>query len=156
MRIGQGFDVHRLVSGRRLVLGGVEIPYEMGLLGHSDADVLIHAIMDAILGAVGAGDIGVHFSDRDPQFKDIDSTILLKRVLALLTNQNYRIVNIDATVIAERPKLSGYIPQMKRRIADLAGIEISQINIKATTTEGLGFTGRGEGIGALTVVLLER
>lgn len=156
MRIGQGFDVHRLVSGRRLVLGGVEIPCEMGLLGHSDADVLIHAIMDAILGAVGAGDIGVHFSDRDPQFKDIDSTILLKRVLALLTNQNYRIVNIDATVIAERPKLSGYIPQMKRRIADLAGIEISQINIKATTTEGLGFTGRGEGIGALTVVLLER
>lgn len=156
MRIGQGFDVHRLASGRRLILGGVEVPYEMGLLGHSDADVLIHAIMDALLGAAGLGDIGIHFSDRDPQFKDIDSTKLLQRVLSLINNQNYRVMNIDATVIAERPKLSGYIPQMKRRIAELAGIEISQINIKATTTEGLGSTGRGEGIGALAVVLLEQ
>ncbi len=155
MRIGQGFDVHRLVSGRRLFLGGIEIPYEMGLLGHSDADVLIHAVMDALLGAIGAGDIGVHFPDRDPDFKDIDSTILLKRVLTLINDQNYQIKNIDATIIAERPKLAGYISPMRQRIANLAEIEISRVNIKATTTEGLGFTGRGEGIGALAVVLLE-
>jgi 2-C-methyl-D-erythritol 2,4-cyclodiphosphate synthase len=156
MRIGQGFDVHRLVSGRRLILGGVEIPYEMGLLGHSDADVLIHALMDALLGAIGTGDIGVHFPDGDPEYKDIDSAILLQRVLSLIDNQGYQIANLDATIIAERPKLAGYIPQIRERIAVLAQIDIVQINIKATTTEGLGFTGRGEGIGALAVVLLER
>jgi 2-C-methyl-D-erythritol 2,4-cyclodiphosphate synthase len=156
MRIGQGFDVHRLVPGRRLILGGVEVPYEMGLLGHSDADVLIHALMDALLGAIGAGDIGVHFPDRDPDYKDIDSTILLQRVLSLISNQGYQITNLDGTIIAERPKLAGYIPQMKQRIAELARIDISQVSIKATTTEGLGFTGRGEGIAALAVVLLEQ
>lgn len=156
MRIGQGFDVHRLVPGRRLILGGVEVPYEMGLLGHSDADVLIHALMDALLGAIGAGDIGVHFPDRDPDYKDIDSTILLQRVLLLINNQGYQIANLDATIIAERPKLAGYIPQMKQRIAGLAQIDISRVSIKATTTEGLGFTGRGEGIAALAVVLLEQ
>lgn len=156
MRIGQGFDVHRLVPGRRLILGGVEVPYEMGLLGHSDADVLIHALMDALLGAIGAGDIGVHFPDRDPDYKDIDSTILLQRVLSLINKQGYQITNLDATIIAERPKLAGYIPQMKQRIAELAQIDISQVSIKATTTEGLGFTGQGEGIAALAVVLLEQ
>lgn len=156
MRIGQGFDVHRLVSGRRLILGGLEVPYEMGLLGHSDADVLIHALMDALLGAIGAGDIGVHFPDRDPDYKDIDSTILLQRVLSLINNQGYQITNLDATIIAERPKLAGYIPQMKQRIAELAHINISRVSIKATTTEGLGFTGQGEGIAVLAVVLLEQ
>lgn len=155
MRIGQGFDVHRLVSGRKLVLGGVEVPYEMGLLGHSDADVLIHAIMDALLGAVGAGDIGAHFPDNDPVFKGIDSTVLLERVITLVKNHGFQIVNIDGTIIAQRPKLAEYIPQMRQRIAELAGVEVSQINIKATTTEGLGFTGRGEGIGALAVALVE-
>ncbi len=156
MRIGQGFDVHRLVSGRRLILGGVEIPCEMGLLGHSDADVLIHAVMDALLGAIGAGDIGGHFPDSNLKFKDIDSMILLKQVLTLINHHGYQIANIDATIIAERPKLAGYIPQMRERIANLAGIEVSQINIKATTTEGLGFPGRGEGIGALAVALVEK
>ncbi len=156
MRIGQGFDVHQLVPGRRLVLGGVEVPYEFGLLGHSDADVLIHAVMDALLGAIGAGDIGVHFPDRDPEFKDIDSMVLLQRVLSLVNQHGYRIGNIDATIIAQRPKLAEYIPQMRQKIANLAGTEVSQINIKATTTEGLGFTGRGEGIGALAVALVEK
>lgn len=156
MRIGQGFDVHRLVLGRRLVLGGVEVPYEMGLLGHSDADVLIHALIDALLGAIGAGDIGVHFPDRDPDYKDIDSTVLLQRVLSLINEQGCQIINLDATIITERPKLAGYIPQMRQRIADLAGIDISRVSIKATTTERLGFTGRGEGIAALAVVLLEQ
>ncbi|NLY73845.1 MAG: 2-C-methyl-D-erythritol 2,4-cyclodiphosphate synthase [Firmicutes bacterium] len=156
MRIGQGFDVHRLVPGRRLVLGGVEIPYELGLLGHSDADVLLHAVMDALLGAIGAGDIGGYFPDHDPIYKDSDSALLLKQVLAMVKEKGFRIENIDVTVIAERPKLASHIPGMKGRIAELAGIEISQVNIKATTTEGLGFTGRGEGIAALAVVLLER
>lgn len=155
MRIGQGFDVHRLVSGRRLILGGVEIPFELGLLGHSDADVLVHAVMDALLGAVGAGDIGTHFPDNDPSFKDIDSMVLLKRVLSLINENGYQIANLDATIIAERPKLAKYIPEMRRKIAALAGTDLSQISIKATTTEGLGFTGRGEGIGALAVALLE-
>lgn len=156
MRIGQGFDVHRLVSGRRLIIGGVEISYEMGLLGHSDADVLVHALMDALLGAIGAGDIGAHFPDQDPDYKDIDSTILLQRVLSLINDQGYQIANLDATIIAERPKLAGYIPQIRQRIADLARINMGQVSVKATTTEGLGFTGRGEGIGALAVVLLEQ
>jgi 2-C-methyl-D-erythritol 2,4-cyclodiphosphate synthase len=155
MRIGQGFDVHRLVSGRKLVLGGVEVPYEMGLLGHSDADVLIHAVIDALLGAIGAGDIGGHFPDNDPDFKGIDSTVLLKRVITLVNDRGFQIANIDGTIIAERPKLAGYIPQMRQKIAELAGVEVSQINIKATTTEGLGFTGRGEGISVLAVALVE-
>ncbi|MGE5606904.1 MAG: 2-C-methyl-D-erythritol 2,4-cyclodiphosphate synthase [Bacteroidota bacterium] len=155
MRIGQGFDVHRLVSGRKLVLGGVEVPYEMGLLGHSDADVLIHAVMDALLGAIGAGDIGVHFPDNDPSFKDIDSMVLLERVLTLVNEHGFRIGNIDGTIIAQRPKLAGYIPQMRQRIAELAGVDVSRINIKATTTESLGFTGRGEGIGAMAIALVE-
>lgn len=155
MRIGQGLDVHRLVSGRKLILGGVEVPYEKGLLGHSDADVLIHAVMDALLGAIGAGDIGVHFPDNDPGFKDIDSMVFLKRVLALVNEHGFKIVNIDGTIIAQQPKLAGYIPQMRQKIADLAGVEVSRINIKATTTEGLGFTGRGEGIGALAIALVE-
>lgn len=155
MRIGQGFDIHRLVADRRLILGGVEIPYEKGLLGHSDADVLLHAVMDALLGAIGAGDIGTHFPDKDPNFKDIDSSVLLKQVLILISERGYRVTNIDGTIIAQQPKLAAYIPQMRQRIAELAGVEVSRINIKATTTEGLGFTGRGEGIGALAVVLVE-
>ncbi|MGE5606684.1 MAG: 2-C-methyl-D-erythritol 2,4-cyclodiphosphate synthase [Bacteroidota bacterium] len=154
MRIGQGFDVHRLVPGRRLVLGGVEIPYELGLLGHSDADVLTHAIMDAMLGAVGAGDIGIHFPDTDPAYKDAHSTILLKNVLQKVNEAGYRVVNIDATIIAEKPKLAGYIPLIRGNLGLVIGAEPVQINIKATTTEGLGFTGRGEGIGAMAAVLL--
>lgn len=156
MRIGQGFDVHRLVPGRRLVLGGVEIPYELGLLGYSDADVLTHAIMDAMLGAVGAGDIGIHFPDTDPAFKDADSTILLKNVLQKVNEAGYRVVNIDATIIAEKPKLAGYIPLIRANLGLVIGVEPVQINIKATTTEGLGFTGRGEGIGAMAVALLSK
>lgn len=155
MRIGQGFDVHRLVSNRRLVLGGVTIPYEFGLLGHSDADVLIHAIMDALLGAIGAGDIGRHFPDTDPSFKDADSVKLLQSVLEMVGKAGYRIMNIDATVIAQKPKLAGYIPLMREKLCKVLGIsEVSAVNVKATTTEGLGFTGSGEGIAAMAVVLL--
>ncbi len=156
MRIGQGFDVHRLVPNRRLVLGGVEIPYEMGLLGHSDADVLVHAIMDALLGAIGAGDIGRHFPDTDPNFKDADSMGLLRNVLDKVNKAGYQVGNIDATIIAQKPKLAGYIPLMRKNIADLIRIEEAAINVKATTTEGLGFTGRGEGIGAMAVVLINK
>ncbi len=155
MRIGQGFDVHRLISGGKLVLGGIEVPYEMGLLGHSDADVLIHAIMDALLGAIGAGDIGVHFSDNDPGFKGIDSAVLLKRVIKIVNDHGFQIVNIDGTIVAQRPKLAEYIPQMRQKIAEIGGVEVSRISIKATTSEGLGFTGRGEGIGALAVALVK-
>lgn len=155
MRIGQGFDVHRLVPGRRLILGGVTIPYELGLLGHSDADVLIHAIMDALLGAIGAGDIGMHFPDTDPAFKGADSMELLKTVLEKVKQSGYRVVNIDATMIAQKPKLADYIPLMQGNIAGLINDEKIQVNIKATTTEGLGFTGRGEGIGAMAVVLVK-
>jgi len=154
MRIGQGFDVHRLVPKRSLVLGGVIIPYEFGLLGHSDADVLIHAIMDAILGAVGAGDIGRHFPDNDQVYLDIQSTELLKKVMRIISDSGLSIVNIDATIIAERPKLSGYIPEMRQILARCTETDSSRINIKATTTEGLGFTGCGEGIAAMAVVLL--
>lgn len=155
MRIGQGFDVHRLVPERALILGGVTIPYELGLLGHSDADVLIHAIMDALLGAIGAGDIGRHFPDNDSTYKDIQSTLLLNKVMALVHDSGFTIANIDATIIAEAPKLAGYIPKMREILAEIAGVEVARINIKATTTEGLGFTGRGEGIAAMAVVLLE-
>lgn len=155
MRIGQGFDVHQLVPGRELILGGVKVPYELGLLGHSDADVLIHAIMDALLGAIGAGDIGIHFPDTDPRYRGADSTQLLAEVLRLVAEAGYRIGNVDATIIAQRPKLAGYIPQMRERLAGVAGCDRSALNIKATTTEKLGFTGRGEGIAAQAVVLLE-
>ncbi len=155
MRIGQGFDVHRLVPNRRLVLGGVTIPHEFGLLGHSDADVLIHAIMDALLGAIGAGDIGRHFPDTDPSFKDADSVKLLQSVLEMVGKAGYRIMNIDATIIAQKPKLAGYIPLMQEKLCKVMEIsEVSAVNVKATTTEGLGFTGSGEGIAAMAVVLL--
>ncbi|HOJ76524.1 MAG TPA: 2-C-methyl-D-erythritol 2,4-cyclodiphosphate synthase [Bacillota bacterium] len=155
MRIGQGYDVHRLVEGRKLIIGGVEIPYEKGLLGHSDADVLTHAIMDALLGAIGAGDIGGHFPDNNQQYKDADSLVLLKQVLDLVAAKGYSIVNIDATIIAQKPKMANFIPQMRQKIAAVATISVEQINIKATTTEGLGFTGRSEGIAAQAVVLLQ-
>jgi 2-C-methyl-D-erythritol 2,4-cyclodiphosphate synthase len=154
MRIGQGFDVHRLTTGRKLILGGVTIPYELGLLGHSDADVLVHAIMDALLGAAAAGDIGHHFPDNDPQFRDADSLNLLRSVGGIVRDAGLRIGNIDATIIAERPKLAVFIPEMRRRIAAALEISIEQVNIKATTTEGLGFSGRGEGIAALATACL--
>ena len=155
MRIGTGYDVHRLVEGRRLILGGVEIPYEKGLLGHSDADVLVHAIMDALLGAAALGDIGQHFPDTDPAFEGADSLKLLARVGELLSDAGYVTGNIDATVIAQRPKLAAYIPKMKEHIAETLGLDPSQVNIKATTEEHLGFTGRGEGISAQAVCTIE-
>ncbi len=155
MRIGTGYDVHRLVEGRKLILGGVEITHELGLLGHSDADVLLHAIMDALLGAAALGDIGQHFPDNDPAYEGADSLKLLEQVGGLLYKEGYVIANIDATLIAQRPKLAGYILQMKKNIAGTLGLDLSQINIKATTEEQLGFTGREEGISAQAVCLLE-
>ena len=146
MRVGMGYDVHRLVEDRKLILGGVEIPNEKGLLGHSDADVLLHAIMDALLGAAALGDIGKHFPDTDPAYKGISSIRLLEHVGKLLEEQNYVVGNIDATIIAQRPKMAPHIPQMRANVAKALQIEESQINIKATTEEGLGFTGTGEGI----------
>ena len=154
MRIGQGYDVHRLVEGRKLILGGVEIPYEKGLLGHSDADVLLHAVMDALLGAAALGDIGQHFPDSDERYKGISSVELLKEVGKILQENGYRIENIDSTVIAQRPKLLPYRPQMAKNIADALGIEPDQVSVKATTEEGLGFTGAGEGISAQAIALL--
>lgn len=156
MRIGHGYDVHQLVEGRALVIGGVTIPHPKGLLGHSDADVLIHAICDACLGAAGLGDIGRHFPDSDVKYKDIDSRILLRRVGAALTAQSWRVANVDSTVIAQAPKLAPYLAQMTDNIAADLGIRPSQVNVKATTTERLGFAGREEGIAAHAVVLLER
>jgi 2-C-methyl-D-erythritol 2,4-cyclodiphosphate synthase len=155
MRIGTGYDVHKLIEDRNLILGGVRIPYEKGLLGHSDADVLIHAIMDALLGAAALGDIGRHFPDTDPAFKGISSIELLKRVRALLEDKLYFIENIDATIIAQKPKLASFIPEMVSNIANALGIEENRVNIKATTEEGLGFTGAGLGIAANAVCLLE-
>lgn len=155
MRIGQGYDVHCLIENRKLILGGVEIPYNKGLLGHSDADVLLHAIMDALLGAAALRDIGYHFSDRDPQYKDADSRDLLRRVWKLLSDNGYKVINVDATIIAEQPKCSPYLEQMIENIAADLRIGRNCINVKATTTEGLGFTGRGEGIAAQAVALLE-
>lgn len=155
MKIGMGYDVHKLVEGRKLILGGVEIPYEKGLLGHSDADVLIHAIMDALLGAAALGDIGKHFPDTDPAYKGADSMDLLGEVRKKLDDQNYIIGNIDATVIAQKPKLASYIEQMRGNIADTLGIDKNQVNVKATTEEGLGFTGQGQGISAQAICLLE-
>lgn len=155
MRIGHGYDVHRLVSGRELIIGGENIPFEMGLLGHSDADVLLHAVCDALLGAAALGDIGKHFPDSDPRFEGIDSRILLRKTAELLRGKGYRIVNIDATIIAQRPKLAGFIEKMRGNIASDCGIETDAVNIKATTEEGLGFTGKAEGIAAHAVCLIE-
>lgn len=155
MRIGHGYDVHRLTPGRRLVLGGVEVPYELGLLGHSDADVLTHALMDALLGAAGLGDIGKAFPDSDPAYEGISSLLLLKRVMELLAGKGLRVGNADMTILCQRPKLAGYIPAMRATLADCLGTPEDRVNIKATTEEGLGFTGRGEGIAAHAVVLLE-
>ena len=154
MRVGMGYDVHRLAEGRNLILGGVQIPWEKGLLWHSDADVLIHAIMDALLGAAALGDIGRHFPDTDPAYEGISSVMLLKHVAELLQENGYGITNIDATIIAQKPKMAPHIPQMRENIADALGIGLSALNIKATTEEGLGFTGRGEGIASQAICLL--
>ncbi|MDR0140416.1 2-C-methyl-D-erythritol 2,4-cyclodiphosphate synthase [Metabacillus idriensis] len=154
LRIGQGFDVHQLVEGRPLILGGIEIPYEKGLLGHSDADVLLHTVADACLGAIAAGDIGKHFPDTDPEFKDADSAKLLQHVWHLVKEKGYSLSNIDCTIIAQKPKMAPYIDQMRGRIAELLEADISQVNVKATTTEQLGFTGRGEGIASQATVLI--
>ena len=154
MKVGMGYDVHRLTENRNLILGGVKIPWEKGLLGHSDADVLIHAIMDALLGAAALGDIGQHFPDTDPAYKGISSIKLLVHVAELLRKQEYAVGNIDATVIAQKPKMAPHIPQMRKNMADALGISESKINIKATTEEGLGFTGRGEGIASQAICLL--
>ena len=154
MRIGFGYDVHPLVPGRPLILGGVEIPYILGLQGHSDADVLIHAICDAVLGAIGEGDIGKHFPDTDLGYKGIRSTLLLKRVVSIMRGKAFHLINIDTTVVAEKPKLAGFIPRMVKEVADVFEIETGRINVKATTSEGLGFPGRGEGIAAYAVALV--
>ena len=156
MRVGLGYDVHKLVEGRDLIIGGVNIPYEKGLLGHSDADVLLHAISDALLGAAALGDIGKHFPDTDPKYKGADSLKLLEHVGKLLEENLYIIENIDATIIAQRPKMAPHIPQMRENIARVLGVEVDQVNIKATTEEGLGFTGAGEGILLKLSVQLKR
>ena len=156
VRIGFGFDVHKLVEGRDLWMGGVKIPHTLGLLGHSDADVLIHAICDAILGAANMRDIGFHFPDTAGEYKDIDSKILLKKTVALVREKGYEIGNIDATICAERPKMNPHIPEMQRVLSEVIGIDIDDISIKATTTEKLGFTGREEGISAYAVALIEK
>lgn len=154
MRIGHGYDVHKLTENRRLILGGVDIPYEKGLLGHSDADVLLHAVADALLGAAGFGDIGGMFPDTDPAFKDADSVKLLEQVVARLQANGYTVGNIDATVLAQRPKLAPFIPQMRDNIAKACGVTADAVNVKATTEEGLGFTGAGEGIAAHAVCII--
>ncbi|GIP61229.1 2-C-methyl-D-erythritol 2,4-cyclodiphosphate synthase [Paenibacillus woosongensis] len=156
IRIGQGFDVHQLVEDRPCIIGGVTIPFEKGLLGHSDADVLLHAITDAVLGALGLGDIGRHFPDTDPAYKDADSLKLLERVWAMAVERGYRLGNLDATIIAQRPKMAPYIPQMVEVIAGVLQAEPELVNVKASTTEQLGFNGRGEGITALCVVCLTK
>lgn len=156
MRIGHGYDVHRLVEGRKLILGGAEIPFDKGLLGHSDADVLLHAISDSLLGAAALGDIGKHFPDTDESFKGANSLLLLEKVCALLKEKGYKIVNIDATVLAQRPKLKDYIEKMRENIARACNIDIDAISVKATTEEGLGFTGSGEGIAAHAVCLIQK
>ncbi|MCR5417963.1 MAG: 2-C-methyl-D-erythritol 2,4-cyclodiphosphate synthase [Lachnospiraceae bacterium] len=154
MRVGMGYDVHKLGPDRDLIIGGVKIPFELGLVGHSDADVLLHAIMDAMLGAAALGDIGKHFPDTDDSFKGIDSMVLLKKVLALVEEEGYFVGNIDATIIAQKPKMRPYIEQMRENIADALGIDLSAVNVKATTEEGLGFTGAMEGISAQAVCML--
>jgi 2-C-methyl-D-erythritol 2,4-cyclodiphosphate synthase len=155
-RVGIGFDAHRLVKGRPLIIGGVRIPYDLGLSGHSDADVLIHAIIDGILGALAMGDIGIHFPDDDPAYKDIDSAILLRRVMELAKKEGYRINNLDNTIVAEKPKMTTHIPGIKERLSSILEVLPGQINIKATTTEGMGFCGRGEGISAISIVSIKK
>ncbi len=155
MRVGFGYDVHSLVPNRPLILGGVRIPYLYGLQGHSDADVLLHAICDALLGAIAEGDIGRHFPDTDPQYRDIRSTLLLERVLTKVKEKGFHLLNVDATIVAQKPKLMDFIPRMVNEIAKILKIDTARINVKATTTEGLGFTGRGEGIAAYAVALVE-
>ena len=155
MRIGHGYDVHRLVEGRGLILGGVNIPYELGLLGHSDADVLLHAVSDALLGAAGLGDIGKHFPDTDPKYKGADSRVLLRHVVKLVRESGYGISNVDVTMIAQRPKLKDYIPRMVQNIAEDLQIAENRVNVKATTEEKLGFTGSGEGMACHAVCLLD-
>ncbi|MBA0902030.1 MAG: 2-C-methyl-D-erythritol 2,4-cyclodiphosphate synthase [Candidatus Nitrotoga sp.] len=154
MRVGQGFDVHQLVEGRKLIIGGVEIAHDKGLLGHSDADVLLHAISDALLGAAAMGDIGRHFSDTDAKFKDMDSRVLLREVVHKVTNAGFRIGNVDATIIAQAPTMAPYISRMVENIAADLGVAMNAVNVKATTTERLGFSGRGEGIAAQAIALL--
>ena len=156
LRIGHGYDVHRLVEGRPLILGGLAVPYEKGLDGHSDADVLLHALMDALLGAAALGDIGQHFPDNDPAYAGVSSLVLLKSVGGLLKHAGYAVVNIDATVLAQKPKLAPYIEEMRRRIAETLGISHDCVSVKATTEEGLGFTGEGKGIAAHAVALIEK
>jgi len=156
MRVGLGYDVHRLVKGRRLIIGGVDIPYEKGLLGHSDADVLLHAISDALLGAAALGDIGKHFPDTDIQFKNADSLLLLDKVWELLDSKGFKVNNVDSVIIAERPKMAPHIPLMREKIAEALRVDIGDISVKATTTEGLDATGRGEGIAAQAVVGIEK
>lgn len=155
IRIGNGYDVHRLVEGRKLILGGVKIPHHLGLAGHSDADVLLHAICDALLGALALGDIGKHFPDTDPEYKNADSRMLFREVIKLINGKGYQVANIDSTVVAQQPKLAPYIQNMKANIAEDAGIDIETVSVKATTSEELGFEGKGEGISAQAVVLLE-
>lgn len=155
MRIGHGYDVHRLVPGRKLILGGVEIPHPLGLLGHSDADVLVHALMDALLGAAALGDIGQHFPDRDPAYLGADSLVLLGKVMELLAQNGWRVENADMTILAQKPKLMPHIPQMRKNLSRAMGIPVTAISIKATTEEGLGFTGTEQGIAAHGVVLIE-
>ncbi len=155
MRIGHGYDVHRLVPERKLILGGVEVPYELGLLGHSDADVLTHALMDALLGAAALGDIGGHFPDNDPKYEGADSIALLREVVAIIDAAGYRVENVDCTVLAQRPKLKPFIPAMRERLAQAMGLDVSAVSVKATTEEGLGFTGEGLGIAAHAVALIE-
>ncbi|MCR4867058.1 MAG: 2-C-methyl-D-erythritol 2,4-cyclodiphosphate synthase [Lachnospiraceae bacterium] len=155
MRVGMGYDVHKLVEGRKLIIGGVDIPYEKGLLGHSDADVLLHAISDSLLGAAALGDIGKHFPDNDPKYKGADSLKLLEQVGKMIEDERFIIQNIDATIVAQAPKMRPYIDKMRENIADALSIDIGQVNVKATTEEGLGFTGNGEGISAYSICMLE-
>jgi 2-C-methyl-D-erythritol 2,4-cyclodiphosphate synthase len=156
VRVGLGYDAHQLVPGRPLILGGVEIPHSLGLLGHSDADVLSHAIGDALLGAAGAGDLGTHFPDKDPAYKDISSLILLERIMLLVRDRGFAPVNVDATIVAQEPRLAPHIPAMQAKLAPILGLTPAEVNIKATTTEHMGFAGRGEGMAAYAVVLVNR
>jgi 2-C-methyl-D-erythritol 2,4-cyclodiphosphate synthase len=156
MRVGLGYDAHRLAAGRPLILGGVAIPHPQGLLGHSDADVLTHAIGDALLGAVGAGDLGTHFPDKDPAFKDISSLILLERIMTVVRDRGFAPVNVDATIVAQAPRLAPHIPEMQKKLAPILGLAPQDVNVKATTTEQMGFCGRGEGMAAYAVVLIAK
>lgn len=156
LKIGHGYDIHRTTEGRKMIIGGVEIPYEKGLLGHSDADVLIHAVIDALLGAMGKGDIGTHFPDTDNKYFNIDSSLLLEETMALMAAEGYSVGNLDATVIAQRPKLNPHIPQIKDRLAQIMGIPSERVNVKAKTEEGLGYIGAGDAISAHAVVIIEK